>query len=137
MQMRRALVLATVAALAAGGCKKKQVEHAGPSPELTGLAAAPSTAEVIVGVDVGRLAGSPIVARAVEQLLAREPSLAARWQDLRSLCKLEIEQVSRLMIALGPPPPGGKVGTGPMILIATGKISEPELVKCVREVVGK
>ncbi|HWU88004.1 MAG TPA: hypothetical protein VN253_12045, partial [Kofleriaceae bacterium] len=135
--MRRALVLVMVAALAAGGCKKKPAEHAGPSPELTGLAVVPSTAEVIVGVDVGRLAESPIVTRAVEQLLAREPSLAEKWQDLRNLCKLEMEQVSRLMIALGPPPRGGKVGTGPMILIATGKLSEPELVKCVREVVGK
>ena len=137
MQMRRALVFATVAALAAGGCGKKSAGHAGPSPELTGLAAVPSTADVIVGVDVGRLAESPLVTRAVEQLLAREPSLAGRWQDLRNFCKLEIKQVNRLMIALGPPPPGGKHGTGPMILIATGKISEPELVKCVREFVGK
>ena len=137
MQMRRALVLVLLAALSAGGCGKKSAGHAGPSPELTGLAAVPSTADVIVGVDVGRLVESPIVTRAVEQLLAREQALAGRWQDLRGYCKLEIKQVNRLMIALGPPPPGGKHGTGPMILIATGKISEPELVKCVREFVGK
>jgi hypothetical protein len=136
MQMPRALVLVTLAVLA-WGCGKKPAEHAGPSPELTGLAAVPSTADVIVGVDVGRLVESPIVTRAVEQLLAREQSLAARWQDLRTYCTIEIGQVNRLMIALGPPPPGGKHGTGPMILIATGKISEPELVKCVRELVGK
>lgn len=132
-----AAAVAALAAAGAGGCGKKPAHHAGPSPELTGLAAVPSTADVIVGVDVARLVESPIVTRAVEQLLAREQSLAARWQDLRTYCKVEINQVHHLMIALGPPPPGGKHGTGPMILIATGKISEPELVKCVREFVGK
>src|ERR1043165_346108 len=102
MPMPRALILVTVAALAAGGCKKKPVEHAGPSPELTGLAAVPSTAEVVVGIDVGRLSESQLVTRAVESLISHEPALATRWQDFRNACQLEIKQVSRLMIALGP-----------------------------------
>ena len=110
---------------------------AGPSPEVTGLAAVPSTAEVIVGLDAGRLAESPIVTRAIGMLLAREAELAGRWQALRESCKLEVKQVNRAMIALGPAPPGGRFGTGPMLLIATGKIVEADLVKCVRDIVGK
>jgi hypothetical protein len=138
---RRAAILAvtiTVTVIAAvAGCSKKAHVPTGPSPEVTGLAAVPSTADVIVGMDAGRLAESSIVARAIDMLLAREPELATRWQALRESCRLEVKQVNRLMIALGPPPPGGRLGTGPMILIATGKISEPDLVKCVRDIVGK
>lgn len=130
-----AVAVASLAAFA--GCSKKAPVPSGPSPELTGLAAVPSTADVIVGLDVGRLAESPIVTRAIEMLLAREPELASRWQALRDSCKLELGQVNRLMIALGPPAPGGRFGTGPMVMIATGKVSEADLVKCVRDIVGK
>lgn len=130
-----ALLLLAAAALA--GCGKRAHLPTGPSPEVTGLAAVPATADVVVGLDAGRLAESPIVERAIEMLLAREPELAARWQALRESCRLEVAQVARLMIALGPPPPGGRLGTGPMLLIATGKISEPDLVKCARDIVGK
>lgn len=133
-----AIVAVVVAGVSAGaGCGKRAHIPTGPSPEVTGLAAVPSTADVIVGMDAGRLADSSIVARAIDMLLAREPELAARWQALRDSCRLEVKQVNRLMIALGPPPPGGRLGTGPMILIATGKVSEPDLVRCVRDIVGK
>lgn len=128
-------VLATLAL--ATGCKKARRPPPGPSPELTGLAAVPSTAEIVVGLDAGRLAESQIVTRAIGMLLSREPDLAGRWQALRESCKLEIKQVNRVMIALGPSPAGGRFGTGPMVLIATGKIVEADLVKCVRDIVGK
>src|SRR6185436_11353464 len=120
MRMRRAALVAVV--VLATGCGKKAHVVSGPSPEVSGLAAVPSTAEVIVGMDAVRLAESPIVERATEMLLAREPDLAARWQALRESCKLEVKQVNRLMIALGPSPPGGRIGTGPMVMIATGKV---------------
>jgi hypothetical protein len=136
MPRRAALVVLAVAALLAG-CRKKASVSSGPSPEVTGLAAVPSTAEVIVAMDARRLAESPIVTRAIEMLLGREPELAARWQALQGSCQLELDQVGRLMIALGPTPAGGRLGTGPMVMIATGKISEPDLVRCVREMVGK
>lgn len=131
------VAVVAVGGVALGGCSKKAHLPTGPAPEVTGLAAVPSTADVVVGLDVGRLAESPIVGRAIEMLLAREPDLSSRWQALRESCKLELGQVNRLMIALGPPPPGGRVGTGPMILIATGKLSEPDIVKCARDIVGK
>jgi hypothetical protein len=41
------------------------------------------------------------------------------------------------MVALGPSPAGGRIGTGPMVMIATGKVFEADLVKCVRDIVGK
>jgi hypothetical protein len=147
MRMRRGAAPVVLAILAAvtvvvagpvlGGCGKRAHLPTGPSPEVTGLAAVPSTADVVVGLDIVRLADSPIVERSIEMLLAREPDLASRWQSLRESCKLELAQVNRLMIALGPPPPGGRLGTGPMILIATGKLSEPDIVKCARDIVGK
>jgi len=137
MPRRAALALALAALASLAGCGRKPGGAAGPSPELTGLAAVPSTADVIVGMDAGRLAESPIVTRAIEMLLAREPDLAARWQALRESCKLELGQVNRLMIALGPTPAGGRIGTGPLVMIATGKISEADLLKCVRDIVGK
>lgn len=131
-------VLAAVIALAAAGCAGcKEKGKRGPSPERTGLAVVPSTAEVIVGIDMKPVAASPLVERALAQLVQQEPLLGTRWQALRDECKLDLKQVQRLMIALGPPPAGGKFGTGPMILIAIGTFSEPELVKCVREIVGK
>lgn len=145
MRMPRRAALAALAAaavflggLAGGvGCSKKASPPRGPSPELTGLAAVPSTAEVIVGLDPARLVESPLVVRAAELLLGREPDLASRWKALRESCKLELGAVQRMMIALGPTPAGGRIGTGPMILVATGKLSEPDLLKCVREIVGK
>ncbi len=138
MPRRAALVvLAAAATVALAGCRKKPPVPRGPSPEVTGLAAVPSTAEVVIGLDAGRLAESPLVMRAIEMMLTREPDLATRWQGLRGSCKLGLEQVTRVMIALGPPPAGGRIGTGPMVLIATGKIVEAELVTCVREMVGK
>ena len=140
MRLRAAPVVLAVLAvltLVAGCSNKKSRAQSGPSPELTGLAAVPSTADVILGMDAARLAESPIVTRAIEMLLAREPELATRWAALRDSCKLQIDHIKRLMIALGPSPAGGRIGTGPMVLIATGQISESELVRCVREMVGK
>lgn len=131
------LALALALAALAAGCSKKRSVAGGLPPDVSGLAAVPSNADVIIGIDVRRLAESPIVTRAIAMLLAREPVLAARWQGLREGCKLDVDHVGHLMLALGPPPDGGRLGTGPLVMIATGKISEPELVKCVREMVGK
>jgi hypothetical protein len=134
---RRAALVVLAAAVLLAGCRKKASVATGPSPEVTGLAAVPSTAEVIVAIDARRLAESQLVTRAIEMLLGREPELASRWQALRESCKLELEHVGRVMIALGPTPAGGRLGTGPMVMIATGKISEAEIVRCVREIIGK
>jgi hypothetical protein len=128
--------LAALAIACAVACGKKGREA--PPPEVTGLAAVPASAEVIVAVDVERLAGSPIVGRAVDQLLLRDPQLAERWAHVRDECKLDVaKQLKRLMIALGPPANPQKPGTGPVLLIATGAIGETALAACVRSLVGK
>jgi hypothetical protein len=129
---RLALALCLVAA-----CSKKAEGPSGPPPEITGLAAVPSNAEGLIGVDVARVADSPIVQRMVEQMLSRDPTLADGWAKLREGCKLEFtKQVRRVMLAIGPSP-DGKVGTGPVLMIATGSIPEAEFSACVGKLVGK
>lgn len=138
MWVRRRAAPAALAALALlAGCGRKTSDARGPSPELTGLAAVPSTAEAVLGIDPARLAESPILTRAVESVLAREPDLVTKWKALRETCRLELGNVNRIMLALGPTPAGGRFGTGPQVMIVTGKIGEAELVKCVRDIVGK
>jgi hypothetical protein len=133
---RLALALGLSVVLAAA-CRKKSEGPSGPPPEITGLAAVPSNAEGLIGVDVGRVADSPIVQRMVQQMLSRDPVLADGWAKLREGCKLEFtKQIRRVMFAIGPSP-DGKVGTGPVLMIATGDIPEAEFSQCVGKLVGK
>jgi hypothetical protein len=130
------------------GCGKKSGDGAAPgSADLAGLAAVPASAEVVIGFDVGRIASSPLVERAIEQLLQRDAELATRWQRLQDSCKLDlVRQVKHVWLAIGPnqPPSGGgsgsaagKPGTGPTIVIATGQLGETDLAACVRAMVGQ
>ena len=136
---RRLGALLLVLGLAAFGCnKKKSNESVGPSPEITGLAAVPASAQVVIAADVGKLSGSPIVARAVDQLLMRDPTLAANWQHVQESCKLDLpRQIKHVMLAIGPSAKDAATGTGPVLMIATGTIAETELSTCVRTLVGK
>jgi hypothetical protein len=124
------------AALAASGCGKKAAEPANPPPEITGLAAVPATAEAVVGADVARLAGAPVIDRAVEQLLLRDQVLAERWGRLKDDCKIDlVKQVKRVMLAIGPHA-GTKPGTGPVLMVVIGSIPESDLKECVAKLVG-
>ena len=112
-RLGRSAALAALAVLALG-CGKKASVPTGPAPELTGLAAVPASAEAVVGADVGKLLGSPVVDRAVEQLLLHNAALGERWQRVKQDCKLDVaKQVKRVMLAIGKPPTGDKPGTGP------------------------
>ncbi len=135
----RTFILITILGLGAFAACGKKSEQSGPPPEVTGLAAVPASAEGIIGADVGKLANSPIVERAVEQLLARETDLAASWKQVREGCKIDfLKQVKRILLVLGPVPEGGRVGTGPALMVATGAIiSEADLSECVAKLVGK
>lgn len=131
----RALVLC---ALVAAGCGKKASPPSGPAPELTGLAAVPATAEVVVGADVGKLASAPVVERAVDQLLLHDLGLRERWAKLRDDCKLDVaKQVKRVMLAIGPAPADARVGTGPVIMVVVGDVREDALKDCVTKMVGQ
>jgi hypothetical protein len=125
---RTLLLLALVAS-----CGKKS--STGPSPELTGLAAVPASAEVVITADVPRVVDSPLVERAVDTLLARDAELATHWQKLRESCKLDASQLKHVTLAIGPHT-GSQPGTGPVLMVATGKLSETALATCVRDMVG-
>ena len=128
--------LAAIAVASAIACGKKASDA--PPPEVTGLAAVPASADVVVAVHVQKLAGSPIVERAVQQLLLRDPQLAQRWAHVRDECKLDVaKQLERLVIALGPPSNPQKPETRPVLMVATGAIGETALAGCVRSLVGK
>ena len=134
MRARVAAIAAIALAVACGSKKSNE----GPPPEVTGLAAVPSSAEIVIAVDVEKLASSPLVTRAAEQLLLRDPALAQSWEHVRDACKLDVtKQIRRLTIALGPSPNPNKPGTGPVLMVATGKIAETELATCIRSLVGK
>ena len=129
--MTRCLAVLCSIAITAG-CHKSH----GVAPEVSGLAAVPATAEVVIAADVPRVAGSQLVQRAVDQLLQRDPDLAARWQKLQQSCKLDPTQIQHVVLAIGPHS-GTQPGSGPVLLVATGKITETELATCVRGLVGQ
>jgi hypothetical protein len=127
------LVLA-FGAVGAAGCGKKS-SSGGLSADVTGLAAVPATAEVVLAIDVQRVVGSPLVDHAVDVLLQRDPNLADRWKQLHDTCKIDLKSFAHVMLAIGPHP-GPQPGTGPVLFIATGKLVETDLAACVRSMVG-
>ena len=130
--MRRSLLLALAVALVA--CGKKSPP---PPPEVTGLAAVPASAQVVIALDVPRVIDSPLVERAVEQLLARDAQLAQRWSKLKDSCKIDLrKQLKRLVLAVGPHATNAPA-TGPMLVVATGQLVEEDLRACVRAMVGE
>lgn len=131
-------VVAVLGALGLVGsaCGKKQSAPSGPPPELTGLAVVPASAEAVVGVDVRKLLGSPVLDRVVEQLLLREATLSERLRRLGDDCKIDLgKQIKHIMLALGPHA-GPQPGTGPVLMIAVGSLPETDLKDCVTRLVG-
>ena len=127
-----ALLVSLAAAVAGCGHKKS---GSAVSPEVSGLAAVPASAEVVIVADVAKVVDSPLVARAVDQLLLRDADLAARWQKLHERCKLGVAQIKHVVLAIGPH--AGKPGTGPVLMVATGQLVETELAACVKAMVGE
>ena len=130
---QRAFVVALGFALVAAPACKGKAQRAAPAA-VVGLDAVPASATVVVSIDVPRVSGSALVQRAVEQLLLRDPDLSDRWLRLRQECKLDlVSAVKQVVLALGA---RGEAGA-PVLMIATGKLSESELATCVRGLVGK
>jgi hypothetical protein len=133
---RLAAVVLLVFGFGLAACGKKTSEPSGPPPEITGLAAVPATAQVVIGVDVGKLLDSQVVERAVDQLLLHNPVLSERWQHLRDDCKIDLgKQIKRVMLAIGPHA-GPEPGTGPVIMVVVGSVQEAQLKDCVGKLVG-
>ncbi|HUJ62798.1 MAG TPA: hypothetical protein VLX92_30055 [Kofleriaceae bacterium] len=131
MSRRLATLVALGLALAACGRKQSAV-----APEVSGLAAVPASAQTVVAIDVQRVLAAPLISRAIDQLVLRDANLAARWQQLRDACKLDVDQIKHVMLAIGPHA-GPQPGTGPVLVVATGKISETALATCVRGLIGQ
>jgi len=125
--------LATFVACAALalGCGSKKAK---PTPDVSGLGAVPASATAVVVADVARVADSPLVQRAVDQLLMRDPLLSERWDQLAQSCKLDAHKLDHVVLAIGP---AANPGTGPVLMVVTGKLVETELAACVRSMVGK
>lgn len=125
--------LAVALAVTVSGCGKKGSKAA---PPVVGLAAVPESAQVVISADVARVASSPLVTRAVETFLLEDAELATRWQRLQDSCKLDIDKLKSVVLAIGPSTTGA-AGTGPVIMVATGQLVETELAACVRAMVGQ
>jgi hypothetical protein len=136
MAVQRGALCLILVLCAGPGCGKKGAPS-GPPPELTGLAVVPASVEVVVGADIAKLTDSPVIDRAVDQLLMRDAVLSERWQRLKDECKIDLgKQIKRVMLALGPNRPGPAPGTGPVLMIAVGSLPETELQQCVTRLVG-
>lgn len=128
---RRMLTCALFATLAVS-CKGRN--SATSVKPVAGLAAVPVTATAVVSIDVTRVAGAPLVERAVQQLLLRDVDLSERWLRLRDECKLDVgNDIQQVVLALGP-----KVeGSAAVLMVVTGKLAEAGFASCVRSLVGK
>jgi hypothetical protein len=133
--MKRAMIACCLAVtlFVAAGCGNRK---AGKSPEVTGLAAVPASAQVVIVTDVARVLSSPIIERAVDQLMMRDGDLATRWQKLQESCKIDLATISHVALAIGPKT-GDAPGTGPVLMVVTGKLVEADLATCVRAMVGQ
>ena len=129
--MKLATLVACAALVAGCGSKKSKA-----SPEVAGLGAVPASATAVVVAEVARVIDSPLVQRAVDQLLLRDPHLAERWEQLATSCKLDARALKHVVLAIGPSEGQGP-GTGPVLMVVTGKLVETELAACVRGIVGK
>lgn len=130
--MRPALLACSLLAIALGCSKGSK------APPLSGLAAVPASAQVVIAVDVARVIDSPLVVRAVDQLLMRDPALAVRWQQLHDKCKIDVAKLKHVILAIGPAAASNTgPGTGPVLMVVTGQLAETELSSCVRAMVGE
>lgn len=130
--MRTGVVVALVVALTAAGCKKRPAVAPPPVP-VAALQAIPADATAVVGLDVGRLARSALVGRAVDQMLDRDPDLRDRLNGLARACSLDlVKQVKTVHLALGPAVAGPRAS----LLVATGELAEATLTHCLQAGVG-
>jgi hypothetical protein len=130
MRARRAIAMMLV--VGALGCQhKKKTGDDVAATELSGLAAIPASARVVIGVSPARLADSDVVARAFARLLERDADLAMRVDRLAKGCGFDWRtRVQSLHVALTDAAPE------PM-LVATGQLEEADLAKCVQNTVGE
>jgi hypothetical protein len=132
------LATALVVAGPACGKKKKKSEQepaaaAERAARLAGLGAIPAGTDQIVGLDVARLARSPLVTRAVSVLLAGDPELAKDLDAILAQCKIDVARDLRhLWLGMV----RSKEAVDQAILVLEGKIGEGQLSECVGRTLG-
>lgn len=132
--MRGLVVAAAVALTLTASCKKRATPPPAEPPAVAALAAIPSDATVVVGLDMRRLADSDLVGRALGRMFASDPGLALRFQRLASACGVDVtRQIDHVHLAMAP---GGVGPARRSLLVATGKLDEQALTRCLQAGVG-
>jgi hypothetical protein len=120
-----AVLLAAALILAPACSRKRRDEAPGTRAAIAGLAAVPAQARVVIGFDVKRLGGVPLVSRAVQQMLGRDPALRARLEALVTSCRLvPARDLHQVLLALG-------ADSSQSLMVVRGHLSESQLVSCV------
>ena len=130
----RHLLLVVALALAVVGCKKAKPGPAAGAAPLGALAAIPSDATLVIGLDIAKLKDSGLVARALSDLFVRDPELAARFERLAADCGVDVTtQVKAVHLAMAPSAAGAARRA---LLIATGELAEASLTRCLQAGIG-
>ncbi|HET6611441.1 MAG TPA: hypothetical protein VFG83_05610, partial [Kofleriaceae bacterium] len=94
------VIAVLVCVLGVGGCGDHASRETGAeAAPAMGLAAIPDSAQVIVVADVKKLAASPLVARAVHEMMARDAALKARFEVMSAACGVDFStDIDRALI---------------------------------------
>lgn len=127
-----ALAALVAACLLVVGCgdkkKQEQAARAKAAASVEGLDALPADTRVVVGANVGKLGGSALVQRAFTQMLARDPALASRLDDLQARCKLDpAKDLESVLVGLT-----GTTSARDVVLVAKGRFDEAAITACVQ-----
>ncbi len=122
MRSLRSLV---VGAVLVAACGKGKVEPE-PAKPASPAVALPAETKAIIGVDVARVAASPLAVRAVRGLLAADPETRTKLDGLLARCRLDpVADLKTIVVAMA--------GPEDVAAVVTGRVDEKALVACIRE----
>lgn len=127
--------LLLVAVLVACGAKKDaeakvRAERVAAAAAVQGLDAIPADVSVVIGLNVPRLAQSPLVQHKVMDLLARNPEAKSMLEGLIARCQIDpAKDLDSVLLALGNRPERAKRDS---LMVVRGKLDETKLVACVK-----
>jgi hypothetical protein len=109
--------------VAACGKSKAQPDPAKPAAAAVAL---PAETKAVIGVDVARVAGSPLAVRAVRRLLDEDPETRTKTDSLLARCKIDpAVDLKTIVVAMA--------GPEDVAVVVTGRLDEKTLVACFRE----
>jgi hypothetical protein len=122
-----AAALALTCAAACGHKKNQAAERVKAAAQVEGLGALPADVRVVVGANVPRLRDAGLVKRAFEQMLRRDPTLAARLAELETRCKLDpAKDLDSVIVGLA-----GTTAARDVVMVAKGRFDEAAITACV------